>query len=534
MEDLDFMILNKTNPAVRIRDGSGRSSVGLPQSMLREASKRLSIVCLIVIGALVITWLGVNLIEGELGDEFRRPSDWIPPSIALLASLIVYVLAHRQLLPLTTIITMGLVYEVIVSYCLVLSEYLGTFQLVDARIINADLVGFSGVAIWMLCFTVLVPSRPRHALTALILSASSVPITMGLLSRSGQAPVLEPMVFIVTFVLPYGLCVALAYAAARVIYGLGKDIRRAQEMGSYRLVSRIGRGGMGEVWRAEHRLLARPAAIKLIRQDALGAEPAVVQTTLARFEREAQVTATLQSPHTVALYDFGVSDEGVFYYVMELLDGIDLESMVKRFGELPAERVVYILRQMSLSLAEAHRHELIHRDIKPANIYLCRRAFQHDFVKVLDFGLVKRVAATDDEALIAVTGTNVIAGTPAYIAPEVALSRKEIDGRVDIYALGCVAYFLLTGQRVFHADNNVAMILAHVNAIPDPPSARSGLPIPRKLDDLVLSCLAKEPSDRPATAEDLIRLLDELVFDNPWTESRAEAWWRMHLPDSHG
>jgi serine/threonine-protein kinase len=481
---------------------------------------------------MAVTWIGVNAIEGDIRSEFQRPSDWIPPTIALLVSFVVYGLIRGQLLPLRAIITMGLAYEVIISFCLALSEYLGTFQHVDGRIVNSDLVGFSSVAIWMLCFTVLVPSRPRHALIALVLSASSVPITIGAMIRAGQAPALEPPVFFFTFVLPYAICVVLAYAVARVIYGLGRDIRRAQEMGSYRLLDLIGRGGMGEVWRAEHNMLARPAAIKLIRQDALGADPGTVQTTLARFEREAQVTASLQSPHTVELYDFGVNEDGAFYYVMELLEGIDLESMVQRFGALPAERVVHILRQTSLSLAEAHRHELIHRDIKPANIYLCKRAFQHDFVKVLDFGLVKRGAAADEAALLAVTGTNVITGTPAYIAPEVALGKKPIDGRVDIYALGCVAYFLLTGQRVFDAENNVSMILAHVNTIPDPPSVRSELPIPQKLDVVVLHCLAKEPSDRPATAESLISLLDEIVFDRPWADDRAEAWWRMHCPDS--
>lgn len=530
MNNPDPLILSKAEGPQKAHRTPGSSTLGLPQSLLRQASKRLSIASLLVIVVMAVAWLGVNVIEGDIRSEFQRPSDWIPPSIALLVSFVVYGLIRGQLLPLKTIITMGLVYEVIISFCIALSEYLGTFKYVDGRIINDDLVGFSSVAIWILCFTALVPSRPRHALVALVLSASSVPITIGAMIRAGQAPALEPPVFFFTFVFPYAVCVVMAYAVARVIYGFGRDIRRAQEMGSYRLLDLIGCGGMGEVWRAEHNMLARPAAIKLIRQDALGADPGTVQTTLARFEREAQVTASLQSPHTVELYDFGVNEDGAFYYVMELLDGIDLESMIERFGALPAERVVHILRQTSLSLAEAHRHELIHRDIKPANIYLCRRAFQHDFVKVLDFGLVKRGAATDEAALLAVTGTNVIAGTPAYIAPEVALGKEPIDGRVDIYALGCVAYFLLTGQRVFDAENNISMILAHVNSIPDPPSARSELPIPRELDAVVLRCLAKEPSDRPATAEDMVRQLDGIIFTKQWAEERASEWWKTHKP----
>ncbi len=276
-------------------------------------------------------------------------------------------------------------------------------------------------------------------------------------------------------------------------------------------------------------MLARPAAIKLIRRDALGADASSLETALARFEREAHVTAGLQSPHTVGLYDFGVSDEGSLYYVMELLDGIDLESLVRRFGPLPAERAVHILRQVCLSLGEAHRRDLIHRDIKPANLFLCQHAFEHDFVKVLDFGLAKHSSTYAARDEISVTDTATVPGTPAYLAPETVLG-KPVDGRADLYALGCVAFWLLTGRRVFEEETAVATILAHTSATPDFPSACSEMPIPASLDALVLACLAKDPADRPDTAEELARNLDAIELDAPWTADRAAAWWETHRP----
>jgi serine/threonine-protein kinase len=322
-----------------------------------------------------------------------------------------------------------------------------------------------------------------------------------------------------------------SYIAARIIYGLGRDILRAQELGSYNLRELIGRGGMGEVWRASHNMLARPAAIKLIRSDTLGMQPAGLDVAQARFEREAQVTASLQSSHTVDLYDYGVSDDGSFYYVMELLDGLDLESLVERFGPLPAERVIHILLQACLSLGEAHRRGLIHRDLKPANLFLCQRAFEHDFLKVLDFGLV-RYSALASEREESVTKTGLFAGTPAYMAPEMAMGADDLDERADIYALGCVAYRLLSGHSVFEESNPVATMFAHVNKSPQPPSAVSELAIPPELDAVVLACLSKDPDGRPSTAEDLARELREIGLPQPWTRERAAAWWRTHLPEA--
>jgi serine/threonine-protein kinase len=247
-----------------------------------------------------------------------------------------------------------------------------------------------------------------------------------------------------------------------------------------------------------------------------------------RFEQEAKATALLRSPHTVELYDFGVTEEGVFYYVMELLDGIDLETLVKRFGPQPPARVAWIVRQVCQSLADAHHHGMIHRDIKPANIFLCRMGNEYDFAKVLDFGLVK---VLDGNAL-QLTGEGGTTGTPAYMAPELAMGSPNLDGRADLYALGCVGYWLLTGSLVFEEKGAAAMMLAHLRKDPLPPSQRSELAVPASLDRAILMCLAKEPADRPARAEVLARALESRDDVGSWTAEEAEGWWRANIPNS--
>jgi serine/threonine-protein kinase len=247
---------------------------------------------------------------------------------------------------------------------------------------------------------------------------------------------------------------------------------------------------------------------------------------IRRFELEAQATASLTSAHTVDLYDFGVSNEGTFYSVMELLDGLDLDVLVRRFGPLPPARVVHLLLQVCESLEEAHAHGLIHRDVKPANIYVCRSGTRHDFVKVLDFGLVAnvRTAQTSDLRL---TLPQHALGTPAFMAPEMALG-KEIDGRSDLYGLGCVAYWLLTARQVFEGSTVLDVISQHVQVAPDPPSAHAASTIPSELDALILACLEKNPERRPPSACELARMLNAVPLDSPWSEERAEAWWKEH------
>ena len=315
---------------------------------------------------------------------------------------------------------------------------------------------------------------------------------------------------------------------ARVIYRLSADVAKAREMGSYRLVERLGQGGMGEVWRATHRMLARPAAIKLVRPEVLEGGGEDRDIALKRFTQEAQATASMQSPHTIELYDFGISAEGTFYYVMELLDGFDLETLVQKFGPVSAERVVYLMCQVCHSLAEAHEHSLIHRDIKPANIYVCRYGRDVDFVKVLDFGLVKNRGEREDD--IKLTAPGIVGGTPAYISPEQVVGDQVVDGRADIYSLGCVAYWLLTGQLVFEGPTAMSTIMMHLNEVPVPPSQRTEMEIPAAVEQVIMRCLEKDPARRPQTADDLSKAFAACSTVPAWDRGKAARWWKTYQP----
>jgi serine/threonine-protein kinase len=254
---------------------------------------------------------------------------------------------------------------------------------------------------------------------------------------------------------------------------------------------------------------------------------------LRRFEREAQATATLTSQHSIILYDFGIAEDGTFYYVMELLEGRDLKSLIRERGPLPAERVVHFMRAACDSLADAHHRGLIHRDIKPANIFTCRRGREFDFVKVLDFGLVKRVSEVGEQ-LTQLTGTGTTSGTPGFMAPEMVTGDSPVDGRADLYALGCVGYWLLTGQMVFDGNSPMSILIQHVKEPPPPIASRTEIEVPARLEEIIFACLSKHPDDRPASAEELDLMLAEVAATLPaWTRERAEAWWRTNLPNLH-
>ena len=297
-------------------------------------------------------------------------------------------------------------------------------------------------------------------------------------------------------------------------------------VGSYSLIERLGSGGMGDVWLARHQLLARPAAVKIVRETALGGgEDGHMRRQ--RFAREAQATSELQSPHTVQLYDFGITEAGGFYYVMERLRGMDLKRMVERHGPLPPERVVFLLKQACLSLSEAHALGLVHRDVKPANLFACRLGSEYDFVKVVDFGVVSRQA---HETTAQITTAGMILGTPAFLAPEL-VSTQSFDGRADIYALGCVTFWLLTGRPPFEGDDAMAILMHHARTPAPAPSTMSEEPIPPQLDDVVLECLQKDPSRRPATADVLFDMFDAVPLTREWNQRKARSWWEMHEPE---
>jgi eukaryotic-like serine/threonine-protein kinase len=367
-------------------------------------------------------------------------------------------------------------------------------------------------------FAATVPTDPRKMLVAGVISVSMNPIGMLVAKARGMWDFGPSFNVIVMHYQDY-LLVAVAVVISHVLTGLGQKVAIAREMGSYQLGELLGRGGMGEVYKATHRLLARPAAIKLIRPDASGG---ISQETLVRFEREAQATAALSSPHTVQVYDFGLTEDGAFYYVMELLTGLDADTLVRRHGRMPPERVVYLLLQVCKSLEEAHARDFVHRDIKPANILVCRYGLEYDFVKVLDFGLVKSRGLPEDGGLTAV---GVVAGTPEYMAPEIARGERGFDHRADLYSVGCVAYRLLSGSPVFDSQSPVDFLIDQVRTTPVRPSSRAGISIPKGLEDIVMACLEKNPTLRPQSAAELARRLRDLGLDG-WTAKRAEEWWR--------
>jgi hypothetical protein len=312
--------------------------------------------------------------------------------------------------------------------------------------------------------------------------------------------------------------VGLAFVAgviSRVVHGLQAKVREAMQLGQYTLESKIGEGGMGAVYRARHAMLRRPTAVKLL-PPARSSEQAI-----ARFEREVQETSRLTHPNTVAIFDYGRTSDGVFYYAMEYLDGISLQDLVEMIGPLPADRTIHILRQAADARAEAPAMRLVHRDVKPDNIVLCERGGIADVVKVLDFGLVKDVDAPADAKLSIASR---IQGTPLYMAPEALTDPDAVDGRSDLYSLGAVAYYVLTGETPF-GGTVVEVFGHHLHTRPQRPSDRRGEPIERGIEEIVMRCLEKRPEDRFESAASLGDALQGCVDAEGWTRRRARAWW---------
>ena len=512
---------------VRTTQGS-RPGQSLPSDVLGQTCRRVGIVSIVFASLWVFTLVMNNLVASWLGEMAFMRDLWPFPgnviaTLGVATSLSMTAVAHR-LSGKPVLLDVGAGY--LVLQCLLVSILSQWAPVpITPRV--------SWVCIPILFYPAIVPTTTRKTLVTSLLAASTEPLALGLTYLRGVPLHLNTFYLLWDF-LPTYISAFLVVIPVKIIHGLGQQVRRARELGSYRLEEPLGKGGMGEVFRATHQMLARPAAVKLIRSEIIGASnPGAAKVMVERFRREAEAAACLRSPHTINLYDFGVAQDGTFFLVMELLDGLDLETLVERYGPVPPERAVHLLRQACESLAEAHARGLVHRDIKPSNIFTCRMGLDVDFVKVLDFGLVKEVGEASREATL-LTAPDSTTGTPAYIAPEVILGDRVADHRVDLYTLGCVGYWLLTGRLVFQAPNAIQLMYQHANAEPVAPSQRSELEIPLALDRVILSCLAKHPEDRPQSASELSRLLAASVEAEGWNEEQAHRWWDRHHPETSG
>jgi serine/threonine protein kinase len=484
----------------------------------------------LIVGA--VAGLALQLIE-PAGSPFQTvATNRVGPFIAHVAGLVllatVWLLCRWKRLPLITL-------ERLDAVSLIGASAAWAF-FIEPPLVESIHGAVVSVAMTGLARSIMVPSKAGRTLRLTTLAVLPVTalmwLSLGAFLPAGPATP-GPSAVTVTAVFQTSLLAAVIWMAtitSKTLYDLRRSVREANELGQYVLEEKLGAGGMGEVWRARHRLLIRSAAVKLIRPEFMASTHADPEVVLRRFEREALATAALRSPHTVHLYDFGEAEDGTLFYVMELLLGIDLESLVSRFGPVPAERAVHILKQVCHSLDEAHRNGLTHRDIKPANIFVSGTGTELDFVKVLDFGLVqlRSMQAGNDGDLT--TEAAALVCTPAYAAPEIARGEATYDHRVDIYAVGCVAYWLVTGQRVFDANTPMQMLFDHASTPPPRPQTRTELHIPPNLEQLIMDCLDKDPARRPASAELLAQRLATCRVPEQWTRERAGRWWQTHVP----
>jgi serine/threonine-protein kinase len=504
---------------MRVHDLTTLAWSGLTPDLLARARRRVKTVAWVM---LVGMGLGsaFDLVYAALVMGEVHPAWIIGSVVAVLLSVGLVLLERNQRISHLTVLRAALAYEVV--FCFFLAVLIPWFTYVE----TGGVPYVTWVTPLIIFFPLIVPSPPRTTLITAVAAALTRPLGLFVLELTLGVE-LSASQYVASLLSP-AFAVLLAYAGSRVVHGISVDLSEAQRMGSYELESRLGTGGMGEVWRARHQLLARPAAVKLIRPETLAEGPEQQRVIVGRFEREAQATAQMCSPNTIHLYDFGITDTGTFYYVMELLNGLDLAALVTRFGPMPAARVIHILLQVCDSLGEAHERGLIHRDIKPANIYVCRYGRRVDHVKVLDFGLVK-FRDRDDEADVTLTADDRVTGTPAFMAPEQVMGM-EADARTDIYQLGCVTFWLLTGTHVFRGETAMATMMMHVQKQPEAPSSRAEQPIPEALDRLVLSCLVKDPEKRPQSTDELVEALGTCEADASWSQDRARRWWETNLP----
>jgi len=485
---------------------SGSSTTELPSDVISRGGRRM------MVAALVMAWgyaLMLALYLTVWADSANRLAQ-IASAIALVVSLSVAGYLRKRDRPKRLVVSVGIAYQLFVCSTMWLTDY-----------ITVDPVGLPGLAPWacvaIVIFPSLVPAGPKRTLVTALASASLGFPAFAVAQMLRLVPISDLQV-VAGFGVSAYVTALIATVPAKIVYRLSKELRNARQLGSYQLLEKLGEGGMGVVYRARHAMLRRPTAVKLLRAGMVGS------AGLARFEREVQITAQLTHPNTIRVFDFGRTPEGVFYYAMEYLDGLTLDDVIELDGPQRPERVVHILEQVAGALSEAHRSQLIHRDIKPSNIMLVEQGARPDVAKVLDFGLVRDNTSAD----VSLTNAESLTGTPQYISPEAIRSPEDVGPASDIYAVGCVAYYLLTGRQVFPYSTLVEVCAAHLNEEPVPPNAHVEVGIPVPLEALVMQCLSKSAAHRPADGRALEVALKALQPESRWSEDDAESWWAAH------
>jgi serine/threonine-protein kinase len=503
METRPQVVLHKPSVGFGLTTEEGRA-------FYQDRLRFWSLLGLLISGTFFIVGALMSPLYGEL------MTAWQPPVLhvaTLVVSGATWLLCRRgrRSVALLNLLDGGVVWATLLAFSL---QFL---------FVHPDMVGKLRMMLLLIATTILVgraifvPSTSHRTFwLGVVAVAPIIGVTVLTTPSGGEQSALEGL-DVIWAVLWSGSAIGISSVASAVIYGLRQEVRQAQRLGQYTLREKLGAGGMGVVYKASHAMLRRPTAIKLLPPDKAG------ETSIARFEREVQLTAGLTHPNTVAIYDYGRTPDGIFYYAMEHLDGIDLAVLVGADGAQPAARVQHILLQVVGALGEAHSVGLIHRDIKPANIILCQRGGIADVAKVVDFGLVKELDAGGPG--IDLTNVDSIAGTPLYLSPEAITSPQTVDARADVYALGAVSYFLLTGTPVFEGRTPVEVCSHHLHTPPEPPSKRLGRPVPADLEGVVLECLEKEPTRRPQTAQALGERLRSCQGLGRWDEEASTAWW---------
>jgi len=500
---------------------AGRSR-SLPSDLIESSAARvrmvgmaMTILWALVIGSNVLLGPGFNASDFPGSGGWPSPN-WMFAAIGLAGSLGLVVMAQRLRDHPRLVLDIGLGFEVFTA---------ALIGLISFWVPEPHAARISWTCALILLFPAIAPSTKRKMLVVSFAAASMDALAF-LFARSRGLALDWPTSYILWMLAPGYLSAILAQVPATLIRYLGAQVTTARELGSYRLGDLLGRGGMGNVYKATHRMIARPAAIKIIRADLLSSNPDFTATITERFYREAEAVAALRSPHTVQLYDFGQAQDGGLYYVMELLDGIDLQGLVDRFGPMETSRAIHILRQACESLEEAHESGLVHGDVKPANIVLCRVGLRMDFVKVLDFGLVRNV--NRDDGRHQPGASTAMVGTPSFMAPEAVTTARPADRRADVYALGCVAYWLVTGHQVFEGGSALQVMFRHAHEAPLPPSHKVEREVPHDFERLILAALEKDPEARVPSAQALAEGLSRCGDAEGWTVEQARAWWNDH------